>query len=181
MRRSFVPTRTRFVAGIAALMGAGLTPQDAVALDPDCISPPHGGLQGSEMCNLGTLDGYSSRIARRVNADGTVVVGTGRTTSGTPSAFRWVEGGAGGGPGNPQMQDLGDLFVDGCSWAAGVNADGAVVVGGSGDGVERAFRWVQGGTGGVSHDPKMEDLGTLDGMDSGVAEDVNAQYKRVLF
>lgn len=218
---------SRAVACLAVLTGASLVPQGAMALDPDCISPPEGGPQGSEICNLGTLDGYSSSIAVGVNADGTVVVGTGRTIAGTPSAFRWVEGGTGGGPGNPQMQnlgslpgqdetfatgvsddgavvvgftqvganrafrwveggsegdpgnpqmqDLGDLFVGGGSWAAGVNADGTVVVGGSfGGGVERAFRWVQGGTGGVSHNPQMEDLGTLDGGSFSGAMGVNA-------
>src|SRR5688500_14702609 len=77
--------------------------------------------------DLGTLGGlYSS--AYDVSDDGRVVVGY-ATANGNPNAraFRWVEGGTGGAPGNPQMYDLGTLG-GGESSAYALTSDGSVVV-----------------------------------------------------
>ena len=118
--------------------------------------------QGME--NLGSLQsdqlGYS--YAGAVSADGLVVVGNSRTdpiNGGTyDQAFRWTSG---------VMAGLGTLRADqsGYSYAGGVSADGAVVIGYSetdaGNG--QAFRWTEGG---------MEGLGTLRSDNSGYS---NAQ------
>lgn len=52
---------------------------------------------------------------------------------------------------------------NGGSRATDISADGRVVVGssGDGDGVTRAFRWVEGATTGVIHNVQMHDLGVL--------------------
>ncbi|TVQ02391.1 MAG: autotransporter domain-containing protein, partial [Roseinatronobacter sp.] len=76
--------------------------------------------------------GSSSR-AYGVNADGSVVVGSGDSSDGT-RAFRWVAGAG--------MENLGTLTGGSSSRAYGVNADGSVVVGVSGSSAgDRAFIW----------------------------------------
>jgi probable HAF family extracellular repeat protein len=96
---------------------------------------------GTGMVGLGDLPGgeFDSE-AKDVSSDGSVVVGYGKSVSGT-EAFRWTAGGG--------MVGLGDLpggeFE---SRAFAVSGDGSVVVGaslyGSAVGVE-AFRWTAGG------------------------------------
>lgn len=127
-----------------------------------------------QMQNLGALYGANQSEANGVNADGTVVVGSLYSNLGH-HAFRWVEGGTAGDPGNPQMQDLGSLGI-GSAVATAVNAVGNVVVGHAAHplGGSRAFRWVEGGTDGVDGNPQMQDLGTLDGGGASYAEGVNA-------
>ena len=113
------------------------------------------------MESLGVLRDGDNSWATGVNADGTVVVGysdnpfiisapssapsfhdTGSGSGPASIAFRWVEGG--------EMQGLGALSEGASSWAAGVNADGTVVVGASEYRTEEdffqvlAFRWIEG-------------------------------------
>ncbi len=91
------------------------------------------------MVGLGDLPGGTFLSnAFGVSADGSVVVGEGRSASGV-EAFRWTQGGG--------MVGLGDLPGGSfSSIAQGVSADGAVVVGQghSASGAE-AFLWTQGG------------------------------------
>ncbi|HEY5378310.1 MAG TPA: autotransporter domain-containing protein [Pseudolabrys sp.] len=85
---------------------------------------------------LGFLPGGTSSQANAVNADGTVVVGSGEN-SGPAQAFRWTSGG---------MVGLGFLPGGSFSDATGVNADGSVVVGSSDSSSgQQAFRWTSGG------------------------------------
>jgi len=89
-----------------------------------------------------------------------VVVGMAENAAGQPRAFRWTASGG--------MQDLGDLG-GGESWAQGVSADGAVVVGWSyslAAEYYRAFRWTASGG--------MQDLGTLPGSVYSLALGVSA-------
>jgi probable HAF family extracellular repeat protein len=116
--------------------------------------------------DLGSLLGFASNRqgnAFGVNSDGTVVVGwASGSTSQRP--FRWVQGSTSGPIANPQMHDLGTLRSTGTGTgiAYSVNEDGTVVVGDAQNATAtRAFRWVEGGTGGVTGNLQMQDLGTL--------------------
>jgi probable HAF family extracellular repeat protein len=106
---------------------------------------------------LGDLAGGSfSSLAQGVSADGSVVVGIGRSAPGS-EAFRWTSG--------TGMVGLGDLPGGGFSSVArGVSADGSVVVGiGRSAPGSEAFRWTS-GTG-------MVGLGDLPG--GGFSSDAN--------
>ena len=111
---------------------------------------------------LGDLPGgvFDSR-ANAVSADGSVVVGTSSSTSGSQT-FRWTAGGG--------MVGLGVLPGDAFSEPGGVSADGSVVVGYSGTVFPtlqtRAFRWTAG--------PGMVSLGVLPGDTSSSAAGVSA-------
>ncbi len=120
--------------------------------------------QATGMVSLGVLDGGSVSTARRVSADGSVVVG-GSDASGTGgdwSAFRWTQASG--------MTNLGGLNGGSTSFANGVSSDGNVIVGYATDGaagnLHRAFRWTQ-ATGMVS-------LGVLNGGSESTAGDVSA-------
>jgi len=102
--------------------------------------------QNGVMQDLGSLSSVGSTRALGVSADGSVIVGDSRLTTGEYRAFRWQNG---------VMQNLGTLTF-GNSQANGVSADGAVVVGTANNNF-RAFRW-QNGT--------MQDLGTLGGREA---------------
>jgi len=113
------------------------------------------------MQDLGTLPGGNQSVAYGVSADGSVVVGKASITVYDYyydtyytywRAFRWTASGG--------MQPLGTLPGGNWSYAYGVSADGAVVVGAASNaaGQMRAFRWTQ-ATG-------MQDLGTLGGPQS---------------
>ena len=88
---------------------------------------------------LGFLPGGNSSTANGVSADGSVVVGSACSNSAAPplscfaQAFRWTQA--------TGMIGLGFLAGDTQSAAMGVNADGSVIVGQSGDFGTRAFRW----------------------------------------
>ncbi len=76
-------------------------------------------------------------IAEGLNANGTVIVGSSRTSSGSEEAFKWTAG--------VGMVGLGKLPGDGASSAVGVSANGSVVVGTSSlstsAGPSQAVRW----------------------------------------
>jgi len=83
--------------------------------------------------DLGVLPGGSlPTIAEDVSADGSVIVGAGKAADGEFEAFRWENG---------ALSPLGRLPGQPYSWAHAVSADGATIVGKSGD---RAFRWKDG-------------------------------------
>ena len=95
----------------------------------------------SRFQGLGGLPGtdYSYSDAKGVSADGSVVVGTSTSSSGS-EAFRWTANGG--------MIGLGDLAGGAFdSHATGVSADGSVVVGYSNSPISpnEAFRWTGGG------------------------------------
>ncbi len=95
-------------------------------------------LSGIEMKGLGDLGGSFSK-ASGVNSDGSVVVGSSKSTNNASEAFRWTQAGG--------MVGLGDLAGgDFYSKATAVNSDGSIVVGTSrsANGNE-AFRWTQAG------------------------------------
>jgi probable HAF family extracellular repeat protein len=125
----------RYAVGSSA--GAGFSAH-AVRWSLDGVE--EGGAPG--ILDLGTLGGTLS-WANDISDDGRVVVG--RADDGGTVAFRWVEGGTGGAPGNPQMQSLG-TFGGSHSEANAVSGDGNIVVGRAedGDGLDHAFRWTEG-------------------------------------
>lgn len=97
---------------------------------------------GGGMTGLGFLPGHAWSEAHDASADGSVVVGYSQGAIGEHShsdgeAFRWTEA---TGP-----VGLGYLPGDTLSWAHGVSADGAVVVGYSTDGSspDTAFLWTE--------------------------------------
>jgi len=113
--------------------------------------------EGSGMVSLGTLEGDYDSYASDISADGSVVVGYSvpysrwPVLSGRARAFRWTE--------ESGMVGLGALNGGLFSYALGVSADGAVVVGDAADGAAdnygRAFRWTEGSG--------MVSLGVLNG------------------
>ena len=107
--------------------------------------------------SLGTLGGVRT-LAKDVSNDGTVVVGYSYLADSTNyHAFRWVEGATTGIGSNPEMFDLGTLGGN-TSYAYGVSADGAVVVGESHTGsAYRAFRWVKDAEGETGTMQSVED------------------------
>jgi probable HAF family extracellular repeat protein len=90
--------------------------------------------------------------AEDADADGSVIVGSGDSGSGS-KGFRWTQ--------STGMVSLGSL--NGSSHYFGVSADGSVVVGDSG---QQAFRWTQ--SGGITG------LGFLPGLARSYADDVSA-------
>lgn len=123
---------------------------------------------GTQIKNLGILNGFDHSQADAISGDGTVVVGTSFSITGVskvnPRAFRWTQ--------SEGMIDLGTINDDnsGVSSIRDVNADGSVIVGYSKNkaGTRRAFRWTQA--------MGMVDLGTFKSDNSGeaTANGVNA-------
>ncbi len=126
--------------------------------------------QAGGMVSLGTLSGgnFTSYRATGVSGDGTLIVGTAidyRCILGcldNSRAYRWTQAGG--------MVSLGVLNGGDYSYATGVSADGAVVVGNAADGAagnaQRAFRWTQAGG--------MVSLGVLNGGNYAQATGVSA-------
>jgi probable HAF family extracellular repeat protein len=84
---------------------------------------------------LGHLyEGAADSSANAVSADGLVVVGASRNSSGNEEAFRWTA--------QTGMIGLGTLPGQTNSVASGISADGTIIVGG---GSFRAFRWTESG------------------------------------
>ena len=126
--------------------------------------------QSGGMQNLGNLSGspywYHSH-GLGVSSDGSVVVGdVSVTQNGQKHAFRWTQ--------STGMQDLGSFNVGDESFANGVSADGATVVGynqaneyvANRYDTRRAFRWTQAGG--------MQNLGVLEGATTSEARSVNS-------
>lgn len=146
-----------------------------------------GGTQGSpsnpQMQDLGTLFAASNALSygRAVSADGSVVVGSSVTGTGTPfqrRAFRWVAGGTQGVPSNPQMQQLNlDVISTFDGYAEGVSGDGSIVVGwADAEDRRRAFRWVAtGATSGQAYE-----LGAPPGFDYAVAQGISADGRVIV-
>lgn len=131
-----------------------------------------GVLGNPEMYGLGTLAGGQDSVAGAISGNGLWAAGGAVNAGGEGRAVRWsladVE------TAWTTIQDLGTL---GGFWSGGndVSNDGRVVVGTSTDidGRDRAFRWVEGATGGVAGNVQMYDLGTLGG-DSSYGNAVSA-------
>lgn len=96
------------------------------------------------MVGLGYMPGatYNGTYAYAASADGTVVVGAGKTTYWTGEAFRWT---AATGIVRLGLLPGGSAFPNANSFANAVSADGAVLVGWSAttNGSNRAFRWTE--------------------------------------
>jgi probable HAF family extracellular repeat protein len=113
---------------------------------------------------------------------GTLVPGRGSTAQGISGNGQWVAGGASlaGGQGRAVRWSLADYETASTtildlgtlggteSVAEDVSDDGRVVVGYATDVATftRAFRWIEGSTGGAVSNPQMHDLGTLEGDES---------------
>ncbi len=158
MRRGARSTSGRVVAAIVWLLGAASLTSVQGGRAAACGGPwvrggvalggvPSGGPGGAVFFGLGTLPGGTSSRANAVTSDGTVVVGSASSPSGT-QAFRWTESGG--------MVALGDLpggaFT---SVATSVSTTGNVVVGwsASANGPEEAFRWTSSGMVGLGDLP----------------------------
>ena len=117
----------------------------AVVLGTATLTLVGSSAQAASFSGLGDLPGGSfSSNATAVSADGSVVVGSSRSSNGL-EAFRWEAG---------NMVGLGTLssgFFS--STANGVSADGSVVVGHSNTGLfgTEAFRWEAGNMVGLGH------------------------------
>jgi probable HAF family extracellular repeat protein len=150
LRMAPVAARARSLASLGAAIGFGLVGAGASAQDLDCITPPDGGPEQSEMCNIGLLPAGSRSSAYAVSGNGTVVVGEGRVSldgNRSQRAFVWAE--------TTGMIPL--RLLDGgiSNSARGVNYDGTVVVGSSEtEDFVHAVRWTQSG--------EMLNLGFLD-------------------
>lgn len=126
-----------------------------------------GGVAGNEqMYGLGALVPGQDSAAQGISGNGQWVAGEASLAGGQGHAVRWSL--ADYGAASATILDLGTLggFY---SSAYGVSDDGRVVVGyatATGSPDARAFRWVEGGTGGAAGNPQMYDLGTLGGAES---------------
>jgi probable HAF family extracellular repeat protein len=124
-----------------------------------------GVLGNSEMYSLGTLAGGGDSTGQGISGNGLWATGGAVNADGDGHAVRWsladIEAAW------TTIEDLGTL---GGQWSGGqdISNDGTVVVGNSinADGMDRAFRWVEGATGGVAGNVEMYDLGTLGGAHS---------------
>lgn len=138
------------------------------------------GVTGNEqMFQLRSLDDAGNWLADAISDDGRYAVGYSDGNATTGLAMRWdLSGLAGGGVGSDVLLNLGSFTgVDGGRSAAkDVSADGRVVVGWAddADGISRAFRWVEGATGGHANNVQMYDLGTLEPTRSDAASGARA-------
>lgn len=122
--------------------------------------------ENEQMYGLSSLDDANHWAANAISDDGRYVVGYSNGNATTSLAVRWdISGLEAGGVGSDVILNLGSLTgVDnGQSMALDVSADGSVVVGYSADdvGFNKAFRWVEGSTGGDADNVQMHNLGAL--------------------
>jgi probable HAF family extracellular repeat protein len=122
-----------------------------------------GGVAGNEqMFALGELVPGMLSTAQGISGNGNFVAGAAQNVQSQSRAIRWsiadIEAGG------ASMLNLGTLGGNHSS-AYDVSNDGRVVVGSSSiaAGGTRAFRWVEGATGGVADNEQMYDLGSLGG------------------
>ncbi|HEV7346521.1 MAG TPA: autotransporter domain-containing protein [Devosia sp.] len=133
------------------------------------VEGANGGVDGNrQMYQLPGLPVAGRHEGRAISDDGMFAVGFSSGEAHTGRAVRWdlstiADNGVAG------IIDLGSFTgMGGGSDAYDVSADGRVVVGEASDpdGRRRAFRWVEGATGGVAANVQMYDLGTLGGDES---------------
>lgn len=125
-----------------------------------------GEVDNEEMYRLDGLDDAGHWAARAISDNGHYAVGYSDGNATMSRAVRWdlsvLEAGD---PDDRVPLDLGSFIgiEDGTSAARDISADGRIVVGSAADadGIDRAFRWVEGATGGVANNAQMYDLGTL--------------------
>lgn len=125
-----------------------------------------GEVDNEQMYRLHGLDDSNNWAAWAISDDGRYAAGYSDGNATASRAVRWdLSGLEAGGSGADILLDLGSFTgVDvGTSAARDISADGTVVVGSAddADGISRAFRWVEGATGGVGANVQMYDLGTL--------------------
>ena len=125
-----------------------------------------GEVDNEQMYRLSGLDDSNRWAARAISDDGRYAVGYSDGNATASRAVRWdLSGLEAGGSGADVLLDLGSFtgIDSGSSAANDISADGTVVVGWAddSDGISRAFRWVEGATGGVGANVQMHDLGTL--------------------
>ena len=124
-----------------------------------------GEVDNEQMYRLNSLDDANNWGANAISDDGRYVVGYSDGNATSSLAVRWdISGLEAGGTGSDVILNLGSLTGEnGYSGATDISANGQVVVGraADADGIMRAFRWVEGATGGVAGNVQMYDLGTL--------------------
>ncbi len=156
-------------------LGGGLQYSSATAISADGLvvtgssSSPTGdrgfrwSVGGGAMQSIGLLPSGQSTEARAINADGSVIVGTGYMQGGASSrAFRWTSA--------TGCVDLGILAGAGPHTGSGVSGDGSVAAGtqnslSAGGG---AFSWTSGGGGGGGGGTLVS-LATMTGMGGSIA------------
>lgn len=125
-----------------------------------------GEADNEEMYRLDGLDDASHWAAWTISDNGRYAAGYSDGNATASRAVRWdlsrLEAGSSGAR---DPLDLGSFTGadNGFSAAHDISADGRIVVGSAADadGIDRAFRWVEGATGGVAGNEQMYDLGTL--------------------
>lgn len=125
-----------------------------------------GEVDNEEMHRLDGLDDANNWAALTISDDGHYAAGYSDGNATASRAVRWdLSGLEAGSPGARTPLDLGSFtgIDNGTSAARDISADGRVIVGSAADadGIDRAFRWVEGATGGVAGNVQMYDLGTL--------------------
>lgn len=125
-----------------------------------------GEVGNEEMYRLDGLDDASHWAAMTISDNGRYAAGYSDGNATASRAVRWdLSGLEAGDPATTLPLDLGSFTGSdtGTSAALDISADGRIVVGSAADadGIDRAFRWVEGATGGVAANTQMYDLGTL--------------------
>lgn len=132
-----------------------------------------------QMYELTGLDDANAWSATAISDNGRYAAGYSNGNATTEIAVRWdLSGLEAGGVGADVALNLGSLtdVAVGSSRALDISGDGRVVVGWSydADGHKRAFRWVEGATGGVASNVQMYNLGVLDGASGSAESQANA-------
>jgi probable HAF family extracellular repeat protein len=130
--------RFGFFAGLNNTVAGGIS-ADGTTITVTALNgtPTQAGYwtEATGMVALGYFLGGSQSSAIAVNANGSVIVGSGLASSGNYHAFRWTQA--------TGLQDLGTLPGGTHSTASVVSADGTIVGGAAADASNRsfAFRW----------------------------------------